>query len=512
VVRARRILTMDGDPAEALVVDGGRVLEAGGRELLTRRAGADVVDLGDRTVVPGLIDAHNHLSLAALQPLWVDATDVGSPEELAAHLHAAAEAADGVGGWVRAFGWHDDRVPLTRSELDEIGPDVPVVLAHFSYHQCLVNSRALDELGISESTPAPPGGEHGRGADGRLDGYLIERAWSVAHARSLAPSFDPDRWGELFARRARTLLRYGITAVHDAACSPAAEAVYRQLARDGALPISVLMNPHPSALLSDLDTDRLAGPVTGEGDHRVRVGPVKLFADGGSHPAIHARIGGREQVLGVAFPSVAEQVEAAVDRGFGVSVHVMGNLALDEVLDAFEEAADRAPVLRIEHATMAAPHHIHRMAELGVVAVVQPGFVPLLAGLAARDLDLLGAELMPFGSLVAGGVTIAGSSDDPCDPGGVAPLTAATYGASRLLPSGDVVGAGQAVDQRTWLRAYTRGAAVAGGQEAERGALRPGARADFVVLDGEVGDGPPPAVVQTWVGGEVVWEDAPAAP
>jgi predicted amidohydrolase YtcJ len=499
---------MAGDVAEVLVVDGGLVVDVGGRELLARWADAEVVDLGDRTVVPGLIDAHNHLSIAALQPLWVDATDVHSAEELGRRLRTAAEVADDAGGWVRAHGWHDDRVPLTRFELDEIGPDRPVVVTHFSLHQCLVNSRALDVLGISESTPAPVGGEHRRGAEGRLDGYLIERAWGVAHARSIAAYLDPDRWGELFARRAATLLRYGITAVHDAACSPEAEAVYRQLARDGALPISVLVNPHPSELLSGLDRDRLDGPPTGEGDHRLRVGPVKLFADGGSHPAVHARVRGREAVLGLSFPSVADQVEAAAERGFGVSVHVMGNVVLDDVLDAFERVVDRAPVLRIEHATMAAPRHIRRMAELGVVAVVQPGFVPLLGGIA---IDLVDAELMPFRSLVDAGVTVAASSDDPCDPRGLAPLVASTYGASRLLPSGDVVGAEQAVDQVTWLGAYTRGAAAAGVQGAERGALRPGSRADLVVLDGDVGGDPPPAVVQTWVGGECAWQDGVAA-
>ncbi len=496
-------------PATTIVLEGDRIVAVGPATLTERWPGAEVIDLGARTVAPGLIDAHNHLSVAALHPLWTDASGVSSSEALRDRFRATRQSTEDVNGWVRAFGWDDGKVLLARGDLDEIEPDRPAIVVHFSLHQCVVNSAALEELGISSSTPDPAGGGIARDSAGRPSGGLLERAWSEAHARSLAGYTEPDRWGELIERRCRTLLQEGVTALHDAACSPAAEAVYASLAAQGRLPIGVVANPHPAALLSELDPARLDGPPTGEGSEQFRIGPVKLFADGGAQPGVVGHLGGEPVQLGMTFGPIHHQIEAAADRGFGVAVHVMGNAMMDEVLDAFGRVADRAPMLRIEHATLASTEHIERMASQGVVAVVQPGFVPLLGAL-VEGYELDEATWMPFRSLLDAGVTLAGSSDDPCDVNWQ-PLTAAVRGVSRMLPSGRLLGPDQTVGYADWLHAYTRGSAIAGGQSNERGVLRPGTRADLVVLDGSLDADEPPRVAQTWIGGRVVYDAAAPA-
>lgn len=295
-----RIVSMDpavGEP-DVLIVDGDRIVGAGDRELLACHPDAELHVLDGRTLMPGFIDAHNHLSLAALHPLWANVGDAASAADVQAALRAGADAEPDA-GWVRAANWElDGPLPLTRHDLDAVGLDRPIVVAHFSLHQAVVCSRALELLGIGRQTPDPPGGEIGRGSDGLPSGLLVERAWGAAHAASMQAYRDRTRWAELFAARARRLWRDGITAVHDAACGPEAERVYRAMARDGALPISVLVMPHAESILDGVDAARLDGPPTGEGDEWLRVGPAKLFADGGIAPALDITVGGARVTFG----------------------------------------------------------------------------------------------------------------------------------------------------------------------------------------------------------------------
>jgi predicted amidohydrolase YtcJ len=219
-------------------------------------------------------------------------------------------------------------------------------------------------------------------------------------------------------------------------------------------------------------------------------------------PAIVARRAGEPFTAGMRFPDLVSQTTTAVERGYRVAVHAMGNAGLDAALDAFAATARRNDSdhrFRVEHVSLAAPAQLRRMAELGAVGVVQPGFLDALgsriAGLSFED-----ATWMPFASLQEAGVPMAGSSDDPC--GDWEPLRVSTQGVSRRTPRGEAVEPQESVSYEDWLRAYTIGAAYAGGQEAERGTITPGKRADLVVLEGALDPERPPTVVETWVAGE----------
>ncbi len=509
------ILTMDavGPSAEVLVVDDDRIAAVGDRGLLSRYPDAAVVDLGGRTLAPGFIDAHAHLCIAALHPRWADLTGVTDLEGLRSELLAQA-AAEPEASWVRGVGWSDleNGFAPTRDDLDSLGLDRPVIVVHYSYHQCVVSSVGLDALGISDSTPEPAGGTFGRSKSGSLTGLLVERAFSDAHASSMAPYRDPDRWADHIVEAANALLAEGITCVHDAACPPSAERVYGNLARERRLPVSVLAMPHGEALLGPLDRERLDGAVTGEGDEWLRVGAVKLFADGGVLPAIRGRIHGHDISMGLVFDGLDEQVSEVLGRGFRVAVHAIGNGGVDATLGAFESAAratgDGDHRFRIEHASLLSLGQATRMAGVGAVGVVQPGFVHHMGG-AVDGFELEDATWMPFAELFEEGVPVAGSSDSPCAFD--APLLTSARGVTRRTSKGTVIGPEQSVPYDAWLHAYTAGAAYAGGQESERGRLAPGLRADLVVLEGALDAEDPPSIAETWVAGSRVFASGGAS-
>lgn len=503
-----RVLTMDDarPTARAVAIEGESIVAVGDDDLARAHPDAEVRDLGGRILVPGFIDAHNHLSIAALHPLWADLSGVGTLEELRAAL-AEQAAREPDAEWIRGFGWNEaNGLTLDRSDLDALGFTRPVIVVHFTLHQAVVCSRGLDALGIGRTTPDPPGGEIPRRADGEPTGLLVERAWSDAHARSIAAYRDPARWADLFVARAKALLRDGITCVHDAACSPEAEEIYRRLARERRLPLSVLAMPHAAALLSRLDPSRLDGPPTGEGDAWLRVGPVKLFADGGAAPAIDVQVGGAPLALGISFPGLREDAERIAARRFGVAVHAIGNLGLQLALDAFRAvrrvSRDADLRLRVEHAMLASPEQMAELAALGLVGVVQPGFVDHV-GRAVVDVRFDRETWLPFADLARAGVRLAASSDDPC--AFHEPLLTSARGTTRRCGTGQIVGPEQALPYEEWLRAYTAGAAYAGGQEYERGRIAPGLRADLVVLEGELDAEHPPRVAETWVAGRCAW-------
>lgn len=499
------ILSMDstiGEP-EVVVVADGRIAAAGDRDLLAAHPDAELIDLAGRTLVPGFIDAHHHLSVAALHPLWADLSGATNLDEAGKLLREAADR-DPDAAWVRGCMW-DERTGLSLrgADLDALGIDRPVVVACFSLHRAVVSSAALDALGISASTPDPDGGRIDRNAGGAPTGLLMEQAWAHAHARSMEAYSDPDRWGDLIEARLRLLLSQGVTAVHDAATSPEAEAVYRALAAAGRLPGSVLMMPHSSRLLINANPDRWDGPRTGEGDERLRVGAVKFFADGAWELAVDAEFGGVTTELGLLFPGLAEGMAEAVERGFGVAVHAMGNRGLAHTLARWEEATrGREPShgLRIEHVTLAGSGEIEHMRRLEATGIIQGGFIEA-AGDTAGVFPLENATWMPFAALAESGIILAGSSDSPCSVS--EPLTNARFGVSRTTSKGAHIAPDQSLPMREWLRLYTAGSAAAGGQSDERGRLAPGLRADLVVLEGDLG-GVDVSVAQTWVDGERV--------
>lgn len=534
-----RAMAGEREPAQAIAWSDDRILAVGSEADVLAKAGPDahVRRIPGRAVVPGFLDAHQHLSLEALYggsvPCRVDRL-----ESLVARLREAAGRL-GDGEWVVGTGYDElllrERRHPTREDLDAACPDRPVYLGHYTWHEAVVNSRALERCGIGRDTPDPPGGVIERDRRGHPTGRLIETAISRAEssARRSLVARDAEGFLARLRRHEDGLLAAGITRICDAAVPAGIEALYREAVERGILRIGVVVMPvaDDGYLLPPLS--RLDGPRTGEGNERLRVGPLKMVADGATRcaqclslwqcagMAAHGfwlaltrfsfdsfRIAGQSAPVfrggkirsGIRFfepEAVSPFVRRSTGRGFGIAIHAEGNEGIDAAVAALG-AARGAPGLRIEHGTFLDDGRIRRIADLGIAVVTQPDFLSLPAFEALPGIP--GLRVMPIRSLRSAGVCVAGSSDAPVIPAD--PLRGIRAAVSRRTPRGRKIAADEAVDPIDALALYTREAARAAGCLDFCGTLERGKRADLVVLSVDPAtDAEKARVLETIVGG-----------
>lgn len=479
---------------EALAVKAGRIAAVGSRQEVAARATERTawVDLQGRALLPGFIDAHAHFIITSLAPLTADCR-TPPLQTIAEVLDRLREtAARYPDGWVRGFGYRQQRLQErrhpTRQELDTISADRPVYLAHMTLHECVVNSAALRLGGITRETEEGPAGRIGRDEAGEPNGWLAEAAMSRLEA--LCTNWMVDRYEAqvlgLMAENADRHFAAGITYLQDAAVSPRLEALYRLAARTNALRLPVSMLPSSGKGMFDAPDDRLDGPPTGESLDGLRVGALKIFADGGVRAAIRVTVNGTEREYGLLYfkpEDLKDLVLAAHRRGFQVAVHAHGNVAIGHALDAFENALRQQPKedarFRIEHCSLLDDGLIRRIKELGVIVVTQPNFIRF------GDLyvDYPGMYWFPYRRLLDAGVTVAFSSDEPVEDW--EPLTAMAAALTRQTALGTDFYPEEALTPAEALRLSTLEAAKADFRERERGSLERGKRADLVVLSAD---------------------------
>lgn len=509
-----RILTMDPEQkyADAIVVREGQIAAVGNTSILKSFPDAEIHDLKDRVLLPAFIDSHNHLSsFGCFLPTWANLIGLTKKEAILEAIKRQAQKEPGK-GWVVGFGWFDARmggVDLTKKDLDEVSSERPVLLIQTTFHQSVVNTQALELLGINRSTPDPRCGIILREGDVTPTGVLVESAQIPVF--KLVMETDIDTLADLIEARAKELFQFGITAVHDPGVTPDAEAAYKKLHDEGRLPVSVLMMPHGGTLLDNQLNHRLQGQVTGMGDERLRVGPVKLFADGATAEtvAFSLKIGGQTINSGKYRDDFEEMLFSAIEKGFQVCVHSFGNATTDAVLTAFENAAIRAPAgfemrPRLEHVTLINSLQIKRLADMGGCACIQPQFLSRAQN--TKQVVLDDGKWYAYGDLVKGGVIVASSSDNP---GGFMdardPIQGSVMGSTMSDGAGNVIFPDQVLPFEQWLWMYTAGGAYAGGQEKERGMLKKGMVADLVILEGNLDPKNPPVVAETWAAGKRVY-------
>lgn len=508
------VLTMDPENpvAETIIIEDRKIACVGDRSLPGKYPGAEVHDLGGRILIPAFIDSHNHLSsFACFLPEWKNLIGIRTRDAIFSAMAEQHKRQPGT-GWLVGFGWFDAQCggnDLTRADLDTCYPARPVVLIQTTFHKSVVNSRALDLLGIGPSTPEPRCGIIQRDPQGVPTGILIEQAQAPVFREVMAA--DTKRLADLIEARARELLPLGITAVHDPGVTPAAEAAYGLLHKDGRLPVSVLMMPHGATVLDNEIGARLTGPVTGAGDEQLRTGPVKLFADGATAEtvAFAMKMQGRMIKSGKYRDDFSEVLGAATRLGFQTCVHSFGNATTDAVLDAYEAAAKGAPAgfvirPRLEHVTLLSDIQITRLAGMKGCVSVQPQFLVRGEGMKRAPLDE--GTWFAYSDLARAGVVVAASSDDP---GGFMdardPIRCSAMGATMSKGDGVTIFPDQVMPFEEWLRMYTANGAWAGGQENERGMLKEGLVADLVILEGDLDPAHPPRVVETWRNGKQVY-------
>lgn len=505
--------------------------------------GHERIVLGERTILPGFIDAHHHVAVTALyggsvrlEPPRV--TDIASL--LAALREEAAKLPPG--RFVVASQWDEGRLrerrPPTREELDAAVPDRPAFLLHYTCHRALANTRALSLAGIDARTPDPVGGRISRTPSGAPDGLLIEQGMSrvEALARKERSRVDAEGVMSRMASHYEALARSGITRVCDAAVPAELLELLRELAARGGVTVPTHVCPISTSGWLQPPLDALEGPVSRHREGPLEIGPVKLVFDGAPSCAMCLSWGqtlassagaawmslrrrsldplrtalsieprlGRAVRTGIAMyrPEAARAiVGAAVARGFSLATHALGNDAIAIAIDAYEAVGAKlhgGGVARIEHAAFATPEQARRMADLGVAAVVQPAMLAMPS--AAHAPTIPGLPFFPLARLLAAGVTLCGSSDYPVttfDP--LAAIRAATRRENLL---GEVVDPEERIDLDAALAMYTRDAARVLGVGDETGTLAPNKRADVNVIEGL--EGPDPRLMRTWVGGRAI--------
>ena len=506
------VLTMDPDPAarpraSAVAIAGGRIEALDADPASVARAAARVVDLRGATVLPGFHDAHNHMAGFGMSLSEVDISSppVGSLDELYAAIARRAETTE-PGEWVIGSGYDQNKLGghhPDRDALDRAAPGRRVWLRHTSGHMSVVNSLVLADLGIEEAGTEIPGGRVATDSGGRPTGLLEERAQLLVG--SLVYPYPLAELTDAIARAASQYLKEGVTSCTEAgigggwvAHSPAELAAYAAARDQGRLGVRIELMPAREALHplgahreDGLDAGLDLGIGTGFGDDWLRLGAVKIFADGslvGRTAAMHDPFAGNGDNRGY-LQADADELRAAIiaahRSGWQVATHAIGDRAVDLALDAYDEAITRYPRRdprhRIEHFAVVQPRQVTRAAELGVIAVPQGRFAAELGdGMLAAVGPDRHAWLYRQRSLLEAGMVLPGSSDRPVVSG--APLLGIADMVNRRTASGAPFNPGEAVTARQALRAWTWGSAYASRQEHVKGSIAPGMLADLVVL------------------------------
>jgi len=511
-----KVITIDANlsMASAVAVNGTDIVAVGGAELLEDYRSTNMVDLGGKVLMPGFIDSHTHLR--GRPQRFIDLTKTRSIEEMKGQVSAKAIEL-GAGEWITGYGWSEDvmaelRRPL-RSDLDQAAPDNPILLTRAGGHSAVANSMALRLAEVTATTPQPENGVIEHGEDGELNGVIRERQDIVSRLIPEPTNEDvrDDLVGVLHEQ-----LSLGITSFTHATGSiesyPEWETIYGL--HRGSLPRAAIQ-----VRWEGPDAMSAFGKKSGDGDEHLRVGPIKIFVDGGfTGPAAFTKepYKGETEYRGTLSLTIEEletTIREAHAAGWQFGIHAIGDAAIELTIDELAAALDDSP--RDDHrnylnhfTVMPSGEAMDKMAAYGIAITQQPNFTYTLDGRYSAYLD--GDRLKhnnPLRTPMNHGVRVAISSD--ILP--IGPMVGIYAAVTRKGMSGTVFGEEEALTVMEALRGYTLYGAWLSFEEDRKGSIEAGKLADMIVLDQDILTIDPDHIMdinveKTWLGGKLVYE------
>jgi hypothetical protein len=531
VLRNGNVVTMDATDsrASAVAVKWGKIFRVGNDDSIRQLADAHttVLDLEGKTVLPGFIDTHNHLSFYGYLVSSADcraASGLESIDDLVERLREEAGQTP-AGRWVKGWGYAhyhlNENRHITREDLDRASTEHPIVLIHVSCHAGVVNSKALEVFGYTRDTPDPPGGELRRNPDTGEPNGILEESALMNQVSTLfiqeTMSWPLEQRVEMIEGAVRHYNQAGITSLHEALVLPQTLKLYQDTEGLSRLNLRVYTMNIDFTAQQLLD----AGITCGFGTPMVRVGPIKMLLDGGMSNRTAAvskpYLGTGETGIFLNTPEqLSSTIEKFHDEGYQIATHAQGDAAIGVLLNAYENVlgpkSENPLRHRIEHCGNITEDQIGRAAAMNILVSSQPMFLSVLGDGFLEAFDAERAHrLYPYRSLIDRGIRVAGASDSPVAP--ALPLMGIRDAVLRRTSSGAHIGKAEALSVRESIGLYTSEAGHFSFDEDNVGTIEPGKYADFVVLDRDITSIPAEEitdaqVLMTVVGGRIVYEAA----
>jgi predicted amidohydrolase YtcJ len=539
VLRNGRIYTVDpaAPMAQAMAVKGDRIAAVGSDGEIRPWIGAKtkVIDLQGRTAIPGFIEGHGHFTGIGEFRQGLDLREAHTWDDILAQVARTAKRAK-PGEWIVGRGWHQskwDRPPQPNVEgfplhasLDAVSPENPVLLTHASGHASFVNARALAAAGITRDTPNPSGGEILKDAQGNPTGLLRERAEGLV-SRAYAewrnrrtPAEREAGLRKIIETAQDGCLSKGITTFEDAGSPLATVDVFRKMAENNEwrLRMWTMLRTSNAELAPNLD----GYSTIGAGANHLTIRAIKRQMDGalGSRGAwLLEPYSDQPGSTGLATEEPADirrTAELAIQHGYQLCVHAIGDRANRETLDIYEQVFREHPDKsglrwRIEHAQHLSAADIPRFGKLGVIAAMQgihctsdgPYVILRLGPKRAEEGAYVWQKLMRSGAVVGNG------TDAPVED--VSPLACFHASVTRKLKDGTVFYPDQRMTREEALKSYTWNNAYAAFEEKLKGSLEAGKLADITVLSRDIMTIPEDEILSTdvlytIVGGKVLFQ------
>ncbi len=499
-----QVITVDQELSivEAVAVKDNKILAVGNNAEIKAFVGdqTQIIDLKGKSLLPGFIDSHIHLTLYGTNKLGVSCKEshIHSINDVLADLGRKAKQTP-KGEWVRAWGFNetviDEKRFPSRHELDQISIEHPIMIIRTCAHISVVNSKALELAGINDTTPDPEGGKIVRDVRGKVTGVLMETAHMNMFEKA---KYSDEELRKGMSLASKDFISAGITSIHDAGgYGPNNLRIMQEAVRSKDVKLRVY------AIVGALNNSEdfvkkmtQAGIITGLGDEKFRIGPAKVFTDGSSSgPTIATRQSYTSDPnnYGILYFSQEELnhiLGEAHRKGFQITAHAQGDRAIELMLNCIEEALRQHPRddhrHRIEHAGITPPDLLKHMKKLGVIPIPNPSFFYEFGDGYIKNYGERVHHMFPVRSFIDEGVIAAGGSDSPVTTHN--PLMGIHVGVNRESRSGHGVGTNQRISVMEAIKLYTWNGAYASFEEDIKGSIEIGKLADFVILSDSILD------------------------